>query len=209
MRLPGPVARRLEAILARFWTRETPVTVIPQNQDATAPTDNMQRSMNLVMPLKDTTAVGRAKLVRAIASSGDEITSGLNNVGTVHVARFDIIAGNLCMLSVYDGDFTNYIRDFIVAFGSVFDALMGFVKDPPPVPTREHPQTFIDWVLRHDILQVPNQITALLPPTHDILGLPRELVEVMERNPSMLLGIYHAYPGVSAAQIRDSMGMGW
>jgi len=209
MRVPAPVVRGFESLLARFWTRATPVTAVPQNQDAVAPSDNLQRSMNLVMPLKDTTAVGRAKVLQAIAASADELDSGLNNVGTVHVARFDIIDGNLCMLSIYDGDFTNYIRDFIVAFGSVFDAAMAFVKDPPPVPTREHPQTFIDWVLRHDVLQVPSQITSLLPPTHDVLGLPRQLVEIMEQHASVQVGIYHAYPGVSVAQIRDATGMGW
>ena len=58
---------------------------------------------------------------QAVSASVDEVFTGLNAVGTVHFARFDIIGGNLCMLSVYDGDFTTYIRDFITLFGNVFD----------------------------------------------------------------------------------------
>jgi hypothetical protein len=37
--------------------------------------------MNLVMPLKDKTAIGRAQAALVIGSSLDEIYSGLDNVG--------------------------------------------------------------------------------------------------------------------------------
>jgi hypothetical protein len=50
--------------------------------------------------------------------------SGLDNVGTVHFARFVIVDDNyICMFSVYDGDFTKYIRDFIATIG-VFDGVV-------------------------------------------------------------------------------------
>jgi hypothetical protein len=102
--------------------------------------------MNLVMPLRDQTAVGRARAAGAVSASVDELFTGLNVVGTVHFARFDIIDGNLCMFSVFDGDFTTYIRDFIALFGSVFDVPRTHVKDPPPVPSERHTEEFIDWV---------------------------------------------------------------
>ena len=73
--------------------------------------------MNLVMPLKDKSPVGRAQAAMAIAQHKDAIYAGLNNVGTVHFARFVIVGDNICMFSVYDGDFTNYIRDFIATIG--------------------------------------------------------------------------------------------
>ena len=62
---------------------------------SSAPADNLQKHMNLVMPLADKTAVGRAKAVQAIAANVDELFTGLNNVGTVHTARFDLIGSNL------------------------------------------------------------------------------------------------------------------
>ena len=55
--------------------------------------------------------------------------TGLNTTGIVHFARFSIVDGNLCMFSIYDGDFSNYIRDFIATIGSAFDALLMFIKD--------------------------------------------------------------------------------
>ena len=88
---------------------------------AVQPSENVQRMMNLIMPLKDKSAIGRAKAAAAIAQNVDEIFAGLDNVGTVHFARFLLIGDSICMISVYDGDFTNYIRDFIATIGSVFD----------------------------------------------------------------------------------------
>ena len=193
-RLIGFVRRLFEGVLARYWSWRRPMPPIPQPGYATSPGDNLQRSMNLIMPLADTSAVSRARLVAALSSVVDDLDTGLNNVGTVHVARFDLVYGNLCMLSVYDGEFSNYIRDFIVAFGSVFDVLMGFVADPAPTPCAEHPQAFIDWVGAHDALQIPGGITALVPNTHDLLALPRDVVTIMQAHPCVQLGIYHRVP---------------
>ena len=95
--------------------------------------------MNLVMPLADQTPVGRARAAQAVAANIDELFTGLSNVGTVHFARFDLIGGNLCMYSVFDGDFRAYIRDFICVFGSVFDSLLGR-RRPPPSPRRSTPK---------------------------------------------------------------------
>ena len=63
--------------------------------------------MNLVMPLADQTAVGRAPRCRPSRQDIDELFTGLSNVGTVHQARFDLVGGNLCMFSVFDGDFAD------------------------------------------------------------------------------------------------------
>jgi hypothetical protein len=179
--------------------------------------------MNLVMPLKDKSPIGRAKMVLALAQNLDEIFAGLDNVGTVHFARFDIIDGNLCMLSVYDGDFSNYIRDFIATIGSVFDAIVEQVEDGEGVlPTGEHAEAFIDWVHQRDMWQAPDVATDLLvdwhntnlgegaPFTAGLRDLPRELILQLRANPNISLGGgYRRYPGFSAAQVRRGMGVGW
>ncbi len=116
-------------IVVPIWALKEPKTKLPGGpRDALQPSENLQRMMNLIMPLKDTSPVGRAHAAFAIAQNVDAIFAGLENVGTIHFARFDLIGDNICMLSVYDGDFTNYIRDFIVTIGSVFDAVIDLVE---------------------------------------------------------------------------------
>jgi hypothetical protein len=187
------------------------------------PSENLQRMMNLVMPLKDPSPVGRAKAAFAIAQNVDEIFAGLDNVGTVHSARFVLIEDNICMISVYDGDFSNYIRDFIATVGSVFDAVIGLVKDADEmIPTTHNIEAFIDWVRAHDLFQAPDFATDLFglqdaaigkpadSPPQPLRTLPRALILQLHANPNISLGGgYRAYPGVSASQVRDKFGMGW
>src|SRR5271169_5542259 len=112
-------------ILVPYWAMRTPVKRQEGGpRPSVQPGDNVQRMINLVMPLRDKSAVGRALAALAIAQNKDEIYAGLDNVGTVHFARFVIVDDNICMFSVYDGDFTNYIRDFIATIGSVFDGVV-------------------------------------------------------------------------------------
>ena len=116
-------------ILVPLWARLTPVKPLPGGPHPSFQRgDNVQCMMNLIMPLKDKSPVGRAQAALAIAQNKDAIFAGLNNVGTVHFARFVIVGDNICMFSVYDGDFTNYIRDFIATIGSVFNAVVELVE---------------------------------------------------------------------------------
>ncbi len=211
-------------ILVPFWAWWTPVAPRPGGPPpATQPAENIQRMMNLVMPLKDKTAVGRAKAALAIASNLDEIFAGLDNVGTVHFARFVIVDNNLCMFSEYDGDFSNYIRDFIAQIGSVFDGVVKLIEGGDAViPSEHHIEAFIDWVQAHDMYQIPDLPTELLRygtighpggqpgTTDDLMLLPRALILQLNANTNVSLGSgYRSYSGYSAAQIRRQMGMGW
>lgn len=214
------IARR---VLVPYWAWRTPVAPQPGGPPfAAQPGDNLQRMMNLVMPLKDKSPIGRAKAAMAVAQNVDELYAGLNNVGTVHFARFVLVGDNLCMFSVYDGDFTNYIRDFIAAIGSVFDGVVALVEGGDAViPSESHVEAFIDWVHAHDLYQVPDLptdiLTNLIPATggdasvkDDLLLLPRALILQLHVNPNVSLGSgYRFYPGYSAAQVRHRLGVGW
>lgn len=202
------VTRIFERILIAFWRRAAPVKIARPGY-STALADNLQLHMNLVMPLADQSAVGRARAAQAIAANIDELFTGLSNVGTVHFARFDLIGGNLCMYSVFDGDFRAYIRDFICVFGSVFDSLLGLVADPPPSPSAQHPEAFIDWIHRHDSFQIPRDITSLFPEEKNIENIGRDLVLLLDKYPNVQLGRFSGYPGVSVAQLRHGAGLGW
>lgn len=211
-------------VLAPFWAWRTPVTRRPGGPPvAMQPGDNMQRMMNLVMPLKDKTAVGRTKAAMAIAMNIDQMYAGLDNVGTVHFARFVIVDNNLCMFSVYDGDFSNYIRDFIAQIGGVFDGVVALIEGGEAVSPSEHNiEAFIDWVRDHDMYQIPDMATDLLrygtvaapggqPGVPDDLRLlSRALVLQLNANPNVSLGMgYRGYPGFSVAQVRRQLGLGW
>ena len=191
--------------LASAWARIQPPRPHPW-VPSIAPSDNVQRPMNLIMPLRTPYVLDRGKLTKGLVAATDMIMVGLNNVGTVHFARFDIIDGNLCMLSVYDGELSGYIRDFIAVLGQAFDLLMGFVKDPPPTPVSEHPDDFIAWVAARDAFQFPSESSDLRP---DLGALERESLLMLRRHRNVQLGFYRCYPGFSAAQVRKSLEIGW
>jgi len=211
-------------LVVPFWAWKTPVKKLEGGPSySVQPGDNVQRMMNLVMPLKDQSAVGRAEAALAIAANKDEIYAGLDNVGTVHFARFVIVDNNICMFSVYDGDFTNYIRDFIATIGSVFDGVVELVAGGEDViPSEHNVEKFIDWVHAHDMYQVPDDATGILrnqeaqrgdtadTGNDDLELLPRQLILQLNVNTNVSLGSgYRAYPGYSVAQVRKQLGIGW
>jgi hypothetical protein len=158
------------------------------------------------MPLRYPYAAWRAQLGQMLFHAADEILAGLDNVGTVHFARFDVIDGNLCMFSIFDGDFNGYIRDFIGAIGGAFDGIMGFVKDPAPTPCGDNVDAFIDWVWRHDSLQLHDLPTDV---SSDLVALRRRTLVLLHRCRNTQMGVYRGYPGYSVAQIRNGLGIGW
>ncbi len=215
MTSPGSWLKQVfERILIRIWAwRQDTKVAAGGPRDSRQPTDNVMRTMNLVMPLKDKTAIGRAQVALAIGSCLDEIYSGLDNVGTVHVARFAIVDNNLLMFSFYDGDFRTYIRDFIMTLGHAFDAVVELIEDPPTRPCWQHVDEFIDWVHQHDAFQLPDDpaqiIQVVAPNLTDLEDLSRYLVLQLHKNPNVQLGSYRGYPGFTVAQVRQKLGIGW
>lgn len=196
--------RALGSVLTLIWSRLEPtIEVAPPS--GLSPSDDLQRSMNLVMALRSTNVVARAELAQGLVAATDQVLAGLNNIGTIHFARFDLIDGYLCMFSIYDGDPGAYIRDFIEAIGPAFDMLMTFVADPP-APVQTHPDQFIEWVAAHDAFQFPGNATALAP---DLSSLERRTLVQLHRHPHVQLGLYRNYPGFSAGQIREALEVGW
>ena len=111
-------------------------------------TEGLQRPMTLVMPLADPSQAGINALGEALSSVS--LASLLDDGGMVHFARFVIVGGDLLMVSSYDGEFEDYILQFVRTMGSVFDTIVEFVVDPPPTPAATHPYEFVEWVRGHD-----------------------------------------------------------
>lgn len=212
---PSEVAKQLlQRLLVRIWSWLQPTPVAEGGpRDSPQPSDNLMRTMNLIMPLKNKTAIGRAQAAQVVGSVLDEIYSGLDNVGTVHVARFSIVDNNLVMMSFYDGDFHTYIRDFIMTLGNAFDGVVSLIEDPPPLPCWQNVDAFIQWVHQRDAFQLPSDPTRLLevvaPNLENLEDLSRYLVLQLDKNPNVQLGSYRAYPGWSVAQVRNKLGVGW
>ena len=196
----------LTAVLVRGWSLVAPPTKVVE-RELPAPSDHLQRAMNLIMPLHVPNIVARGALTQVLFQATSEVFAGLDNVGTIHFARFDIVDGNLCMFSVYDGDFAGYIRDFISSIGDVFDQIVSQVKDPPTMPVRENVDEFIEWVRARDAFQMPESPVDLM--TGDIESLPRDTLLALHRHRNVQLGLYRGYPGFSVAQIRDGLSIGW
>jgi hypothetical protein len=209
--------RLLVRALTAIWRRKDPPT-FPTSAFSMNPSDNIQVPMNLVMPLADSSPLGLARLIQTMAGAVEEVVAGLDNTQIVHFARFTIVQGNLCMFSFYDGDFSNYIRDFIYNVGSAFDALLLFVKDRPQLPVEDNPDEFIEWVKERDALQLEYPTSALqLGPEddRDIMKITRRLILLLDKcnrtNPpkNVQLFAYRSYPGFSVAQIRHAFDLGW
>lgn len=198
----------LERMLVAFWKKKAPV-VTPQWAWKSSLADNVQQQMNLIMPLLDTTAVGRARAVQMVAANIDELFTGLNNIGTVHCARFDLIGKYLCIITVYDGDHDVYIRDFISVFGSVFDTMITVVADPPPWPCEKFPADFVKWVNDHESFQIPYDLTQMFPAEANLENLSRDLILLLDENPYVQIGRFSGYPALSTAQIRLAAGIEW
>ena len=205
------------------------------------PGDNLQRVMNVVMPLRDRRVPFITRLVLEIVRSRETLQLGLHNSGTVHFARFNIVGGNLEMISVYDGDQATYLHDFVDLLGDVFDSIMTFVVDPPQTPVRDHPEEFVAWIKDHDLFQLPmggfdddalqaiaeevarqdlrdgehtDTFEHLRAEVEKVIG--RKVGEIVSRTadagdgqPRLCVGVFRAYAGKSASQIRRDTGLGW
>jgi hypothetical protein len=182
----SPVRRLLGRIVVAVWARLQPAAR-PSRRASPALSDNVQQTMNLIMPLRDPTPAGRAILLQLFMAQTDVVLSGLHNVGTVHYARFDILDDKLCLFSFFNG-------------------LMPFIEDPPPLPVEHHVDEFVDWVAARDILQLPEDITELCP---DLEHLPRRLTVLLHEFPNLQLFSYSQYPSFTAAQIREHLHLGW
>ncbi|MBR7635655.1 hypothetical protein [Janthinobacterium lividum] len=105
-----------------------------------------------------------------------KINAALTEIGTVHFARFTLLdrsqpnllpniqsAGTsdsliIGVITEYDGNFNDYIEDFVGKLGAVFDALLQFVVGGKAlIPVANHVAAFEAFITANDAAQhVPN-----------------------------------------------------
>ena len=71
-------------------------------------------------------------------------------IGTVHYSRFTVLSERtLLLLADFDGEFTQLMAELARIAGPVFDAIFQHVQNPPPTPTANNAEAFVEWVAGH------------------------------------------------------------
>ena len=201
---PTGFARRLMAgVLVAVWAKLDP-TKRPPTTPSGAPSDNMQRTMSLVMTLRDPSPLGRAALLELVAAFDDVALCGLRNLAVLHYARLDILDDKLCFFSIYDGDLATYVPHLVRSVGTFLTNLMNFVEDAPPLPVELNVEAFVDWVNDHGVVELPDDLTAL---SGDLKHLPRRLLVLLHGCPNLQVFSHSNYTACTAAQIRDVLNL--
>ena len=126
----------------------------------------VQSPLNLMLAI---TPGQNLAILSYVSSQSATIDNGLNAVGTVHFARFLPEPGfasnpptsqTLWVLTEYDGSFDQYIADFVKQMGPIFDKLLSFVTDPPPLPVEKNIAAFGKWVQAHN---APSNLYSAYP----------------------------------------------
>lgn len=120
--------------------------------------------LNLVLELKD--PLQMPELIRVIKQAEDEIRYRMKRLNSVHFARFLPTRGNtaLQVITEFDGLLEDYLYDFVIVVGDIFNDMLGFIKNPPPLPIQADPDAFVDFVRRNNLVQiaplVPDEVSV-------------------------------------------------
>jgi hypothetical protein len=115
----------------------------------------VQSPLTLVMKAESPAAFSALRKtvedLQALPANKNPVIAALNRLGTVHFARFVFLGDDqLAVITTYDGDFAQYISDFIEEIGDVFNALLQHV-DATLVPVQSHRAEFLKFVQDHGL----------------------------------------------------------
>ena len=122
--------------------------------------DPVAHPLTLVMDIKPPDGFPKLKALieqlQGLPPDRNPITVALTKIATVHFARFVFIGETkLAVITTYDGDFDDYIDAFVNNIGKVFDALLPFIQNSPPLPVEDHRAEFLAFVKKHDLTCIP------------------------------------------------------
>ena len=110
-----------------------------------------QTPLTCIMPIKS--PEDAEQLAQLLVHAKPKVDAALNQLSTVHFARFVFLQNRtlFAIITEFDGDFADYISDFAIHIGDVFDALFKHIEDPPPAPVAKNRAAFIQWVRERDV----------------------------------------------------------
>jgi hypothetical protein len=117
-----------------------------------------QSHFTLSFPLK---SPADAKLIaEQLPPLTPELFRANDTIGTVHYSRFTVLSEKtLLFLGDFDGEFGQLMADLAKLAGSVFDAILRHVDNPPPTPVASNVDAFVEWTASQ-LIDAVNLYTA-------------------------------------------------
>jgi hypothetical protein len=114
----------------------------------------VQNALNLFLPMKSPAQM--PALMASLAAAAPDVNEALTSLHYVHFARFlpSRDGSVLMVITEYDGGLESYVMDFVAVLGDVFNTILQFVKDAPPLPVQRHAREFTQFVTDQDTRQV-------------------------------------------------------
>jgi len=113
----------------------------------------MQNTLCLVTTLKSPADYDALEAILPIVKG--QVDNAFAQLKTVHFARVVFLDDNtkVAVITEFDGDFDNYVRDFAQALGPVFDTLFAHTVEAPPLPVEDPQNTpaFVEFSKKYNI----------------------------------------------------------
>lgn len=111
----------------------------------------VQNTLNLHLQLKNPAQA--LELAKLLLDFRETAHTAVWDLRYIHFARFVFSPdySSLWVITVYDGDFDAYLMDFVATLGDVFDGILMFIKDAPPLPVAENAREYVAFVKKNSI----------------------------------------------------------
>jgi cytochrome P450/deferrochelatase/peroxidase EfeB len=143
------------------------------------------KGFNLVMTLEDPSKL--PELLQKLEAHGtkENIQAALRSLDYVHYARFLPLwdHGVLMIITEFDGAVEDYVMDFAAVLNEEFSLILSYMRGRPPLPIRDHPAEFWEYVERN--IQPPSPLPKYREPFSPYAD--RSVLEVLgnERSKSL------------------------
>lgn len=124
-----------------------------------------QTPLQTVLPIKSPVDVHSQALRQVLAMGAPFIEKVLQDSKMVHFASFVFVDNDskLILFTMYDGDFDTYISHFAREFGHLFDRFFSHMAVQPPMPIRDHPFEFVQYLKQFVVPPVENYYFSAYP----------------------------------------------
>jgi hypothetical protein len=117
-----------------------------------------QNHFTIRFPLKS--AADATALASLLPPLMPKFFEAADKIGTIHYSRFTILSEKtLLFLGDFDGEFTELMTALAKETAPTFDLIVQHVDQPPPTPTEQHPEAFVEWTAKH-LLRAVNLYSA-------------------------------------------------
>jgi hypothetical protein len=107
-----------------------------------------QSHFTLAFPLKS--AADAKAITEQLPSLMPDFLKVEDSLGTIHSSRFTVLNENtLIFIGDFDGEVGPLMTELAKQAGPVFDAIFQHVENPPPTPTANNAEVFVEWVAGH------------------------------------------------------------